>query len=147
MSGWMIAKRNVEFAPMFVKKRFKQLIIPYFSCSVIYIMWEIVVNKEGIIETIYLLYQTLCFRGMAPLWFLPSLFVAEVIMVFLITKGSKTLIFILLAVYLLNGLVYSGLELQNLGGIVSNPIIFFLRTSMCTVFLGCGCICNETLKK
>ena len=146
VSGWLIAKREVMFTSKSIKKRFKQLIYPYFVFSGVYIIWEIIVNAEGVVGTLYLLYRTITFRGMAPLWFLPSLFVAEVIVMFFATKESKITVSFLIVVYLLNSIAYSKLDLQSWGGIVSNPLTFILRTSICTVFVLCGFCGNKVLK-
>ena len=148
LSGYMLRARNVELTSMLVKRRIKQLLLPYFYFSAAYLIWELVVIRESIVGLIYMAYQTITFRGMAPLWFLGSLFFAEMVFLVLIKKNNKlaAVVTILLAIaHLLFG---DDVDFSHLSGFISNSLLFVVRTSLCVPILACGYgaayICSKT---
>lgn len=74
-----------------VKKRAKSLLIPYFTFSICYIVIEsyfYYIQKETTSEFLIskALIDTITFRGVSVLWFLPTLFISELLVVYFIKK-------------------------------------------------------------
>ncbi len=96
ISGWLIAYKgnfeNVQVVP-FIKKKARGLMIPYFWFSIIAILYQAFFlrmkcilmpkYKKLVWDTIY---QAISCRGISALWFLPALFIGEVLFVLLLRK-------------------------------------------------------------
>ena len=138
LSGYMLRIKNAALSGAFAKKLVKQLLVPYFVFSAVYLVWEFLVIRESFVGIIYMTYQTVTFRGMAPLWFLASLFFAEFFFLALMkwNKVATTVIMVLLG--LLHVVLGRYIDLSNLGGFISNPLLFLVRTSLCAPILACG---------
>lgn len=94
ISGMLMAvKGDKENPGDFVKKRFHSIMIPYFWFSLIYIgivLYSLLISKVVPLKTLFIqLWYVLGMYGMNVLWFLPALFAAEILFVF-ITKHFKT---------------------------------------------------------
>lgn len=138
VSGYLLQLKQKELSYDFIRKGVKRLIAPYAVFSLMYLLfYEIPVNKEGLVEVGYMLYQTLCCRGMAPLWFLPSLFVAEVCYLAIkrLSMPLQTLILTMIAAT--NFFTYK-IDITGISGLLSNPLIFCMRTSLCILFVYAG---------
>lgn len=90
-SGWVSGINNKEVRPNeLLKKRIKQLGIPYFWFSLLIIAFDILWVLLGFMESNTLLrdvYKTIVLRGIGTLWFLPVLLIGEYI--FTLVKNSK----------------------------------------------------------
>lgn len=99
-----IKKDNEKDIRDFIKKRFRSIMIPYFWFSLIYIfivLYSLLISKVVPLKTLFIqLWYVLGMYGMNVLWFLPALFAAEILFVFITQrfKGNKSVfaIFILI---------------------------------------------------
>lgn len=94
VSGYLLGMRQ-SFRKMntgqYVLKHFKSLMIPYFGYSAIVILYNILVglmkgkDYEWIWHRFILQgYTTVSLRGISALWFLPSLFIAQILFILII---------------------------------------------------------------
>lgn len=112
-SGWVTALGNKETGTKgFVRKRIKQLGVPYLWFSLLIILFDIIWCCAGFMESNILLrdiYKTFTLRGIGTLWFLPALFFGEVIFNYI--RNSKRWWLWgavgMLAVFLVSHLYYS----------------------------------------
>ena len=90
-SGWVTALGNKNTSTKeFAKKRIKQLGVPYLWFSLLIILFDIIWCAAGFMESNILLrdiYKTFTLRGIGTLWFLPALFIGEVVLNYI--KNSK----------------------------------------------------------
>ena len=167
ISGYLAGYKNVtnQSFKTFVKKRFTGIMIPYYGFSILAILYEVCAGGindtvdwglilRGVVQTI------LCF-GKSTLWFLPALFLAEILF-FVIRKYTKKLswtIVIILALgimasttpyYLGTGRFISIRE----GMVIVNPALcgfyllhVILRVFYLVPFLTCGYVYAGIQKK
>lgn len=93
ISGYIHAHKLPIPISIFIKKRFRQLMIPYFWFSLLIIIFDFILfcfNERSIIQIAQDAYYTVVFRGIGTLWFLPVLFVGET--VFVVLRSRKRLI-------------------------------------------------------
>ena len=126
LSGMLlcIKKENEKDLTGFIKQRFKSIMVPYFWFSLIYIgivLYYLFVNKVIPVKTLFIqLWYVLGMYGMNVLWFLPALFAAEILFVFL-TKHFKNFKSILVIIILLSlSIVVNELRKQ----LPNNPEIY-----------------------
>ena len=90
-SGWVTGINNWSItAKEVLKKRIRQLGIPYLWFSLLIIIFDILWVALGLMESGILLrdiYKTVVLRGIGTLWFLPVLLIGEYI--FTLIKNSK----------------------------------------------------------
>ena len=98
VSGYLLAMRQ-SFRKMstgeYIKKHAKSLLIPYFGYSAFVILYNVIVRMmrgKAAVDVIKMVvlqaYTTVCLRGISALWFLPTLFLAQVIFI-LVIKSRK----------------------------------------------------------
>ena len=129
-----------------VKKRFKGIMIPYFWFSFFYMTVVIFALIKGEIApyTLYLnLFYVFSMYGMSVLWFLPALFLGEILFIFLIKKfGDKKgagCVYALGAIALiLLVFVHKGTYETELLKRVHDVIITCLRPFVAATFVGAG---------
>lgn len=139
LSGMLISYRNKIASKDTIKRLFYQLMVPYFTFSLAYLFfYEYMILHENFIGIVYMVFQTLCFRGMAPLWFLPSLFFGEIFVMFLNKYDKRYQIITLTIIAFAQLLIFNRISLENIYGIIREPLIFFLRTSFAVVFIMLG---------
>jgi fucose 4-O-acetylase-like acetyltransferase len=137
ITGYIIYSNRIGFSKDRICKLFKSLLIPYFSFSFLYLfVYEWPASISGIKD---LVFKTLCLRGMAPLWFLASLCFAELIFLFALQiKRDWIGHFLILILILINVFCFSKINLWNMNGYISQPLLFVMRTSLSTIFVGGG---------
>ncbi len=123
ISGMLMAVKedNETDIRIFIGKRFKSIMLPYFWFSLIYIfivLYSLLIDKVVPLKTLFIqLWYVLGMYGMNVLWFLPALFAGEVLFVFLTQrfKNHKSLfiIVILLAVAITINQLRGGLPNNN----------------------------------
>jgi fucose 4-O-acetylase-like acetyltransferase len=82
-----------------VSKRIKNLWAPYLWFSLIILIFDILWMTCGFYDYKVIftdIYKTLVFRGIGTLWFIPSLFAGEIIVLYLIRKNKQVLLLFLL---------------------------------------------------
>ncbi len=97
--GWLWGLREDEQVDIksFVQKRFRSLGIPYLWFSLILLAFDVFYLLLGHIEWPILLrdvYKTFVFRGIGTLWFLPVLFLGELLFVFVSRVKRMSLFFV-----------------------------------------------------
>lgn len=100
---------NIDFIK-FAKKRFRQIMVPYFLFSVIIITFDLALMMFGerhLINIAKDVYVTVTFRGIGTLWFLPVLYVGELVFVKAkqVNKLMPTLLIAVIAVCLTHTLM------------------------------------------
>lgn len=103
-SGWVSAMHSSQRTIKdLIKKRWKQLGVPYLWWTVIIIAFDFILLGFGYYDIRYIeteIYKTITFRGIGTLWFLPALFGGEVIWYWL-KKQNKIWIILLAFVFTL----------------------------------------------
>ena len=99
ISGMLICCRKEEEKDLkeIVRKRFRSIMIPYFWFSLIYIfivLYSLLISKVVPLKTLFIqLWYVLGMYGMNVLWFLPAIFAAEIMFVYITQrfKGKKSI--------------------------------------------------------
>ncbi|MCR5589956.1 MAG: acyltransferase family protein, partial [Lachnospiraceae bacterium] len=110
VTGILLAMKNEEIKPFkdVAKTRFRGIMIPYFWFSFFYLIFVAVALIKGEIapQTLYLnIWYVLSGYGMNVLWFLPALFLGEMLFIFTRRKIREDLPFVAVVV-LSNAIVY-----------------------------------------
>lgn len=86
ISGILYSMRAVDFSKIekkeFVKKKINKLLYPYFTFSILtilYLIIEAIITKNSMTSVIKILINTVCLFGYGPAWFLPVLCLSEII--------------------------------------------------------------------
>ena len=98
VSGYLLAMRQ-SFRKVstgeYIKKHAKSLMIPYFGYSAVVILYNMITGAaqgktaSAIIKKVILqVYTTLSLRGISALWFLPTLFLAQMFFVLVIKRNK-----------------------------------------------------------
>lgn len=107
-SGWVSAMYpSQRTLKEFIRKRWKQLGIPYLWWTVIILLFDFILWGCGYYDTYFIgkeIYKTITLRGIGTLWFLPALFGGELIWHWL--KSNKKIWIIVLALVLSLGYQY-----------------------------------------
>jgi fucose 4-O-acetylase-like acetyltransferase len=144
----------------FFRKQAKSLLVPYFGYSIIVMAYQVAVgfmkgNTGNAIvkKLIEQLYTTLTFRGISALWFLPSLFLAQILF-YLVMKSPLWVKIISGVIPLLTSWYVSGLlpvlkaELGTVRyKIISFPILTVSKGILAFWFVGAGYICYLLLSR
>lgn len=156
VSGYLLCMRQTLQKYSFktyIVKQIEGLLVPYLGYSSIVLLYHICVGlmkgtESSAILNKFLeqLYATLSFRGVSALWFLPSLFIGQVVF-FLAVKARKAVRFIILlgALAVAQGTTvllpwlddrYSGARYK----IVSFPVLTVSKGLLAVIFIGIGYI-------
>ena len=133
----------------FVVKRFHGLMIPYFICSAcvlaiesIRIIWKDANTWENILRQ---LFQTLCLQGVSVLWFLPALFIGELLFVLIRKHCSHlqtgiVLVIVCVVTYFGSGATQEYfLQKSSIGAALCYDVISMaLRNLFCVGLVGIG---------
>ena len=124
-----------------ISKRFKRVMIPYYMFSLIFVGIEFVrLASQNIYHWPHyenLLIYIFALRGNSVMWFLPALFISEVI--FLTLRKTKRDWFTLIAVLGLVLLAIWGNTLEHQGGFFSKELnISLMRGVFCIIFICFG---------
>lgn len=119
----------------------KRLMIPYFFWSFVYIILFAIQNKVSLLERIY---ATITCRGIAPLWFLATLFATKIFLSeyekrtenIITSKVKKQIILILICWVLAVALKVLVENIQN--PIIYYPIISVARVFVAAIFVSMG---------
>lgn len=115
-SGWVMAMHTTQRTLKdLIKKRWKQLGIPYLWWTAIILAFDFILLIFGYYDTYFIgreIYKSITFRGIGTLWFLPALFGGEIIWHWLKSNKKGWIIFLALVL----SLGYQYLYGQFLGG-------------------------------
>lgn len=100
-SGWVSAMHpSNRSLKELIKKRWKQLGIPYLWWTAIILVFDFILLGFGYYDIRYIgteIYKTITLRGIGTLWFLPALFGGEIIWYWLKSNKNARLIILALA--------------------------------------------------
>lgn len=100
-SGWVSAMHpSNRSLKELIKKRWKQLGIPYLWWTAIILVFDFILLGFGYYDLQYIgteIYKTITLRGIGTLWFLPALFGGEIIWYWLKSNKNARLIILALA--------------------------------------------------
>lgn len=131
-SGWVSGINNRSLRPKeLLKKRIKQLGVPYLWFSLLIILFDVLLVLFGFMDSGILLrdiYKTIVLRGIGTLWFLPVLIIGEYI--FAVVRNSKRqwlITAILMAITLVTNYAYNNLwlplsDLNELNKLIDAPM-------------------------
>lgn len=104
-SGWVSAMRNKQLTfKELVKKRWRQLGIPYLWWTGIILVFDLLLYVCGYYDLNFIgreVYKSITLRGIGTLWFLPALFGGEIIWYWLKKQNKAWLIFLALTIALI----------------------------------------------
>lgn len=128
-----------------VRSRLYSIMLPYGIFSIIYTILDFILKDEYKTTN---LKATLTFQGSGPLWFLPTLFIAELIFIWIIKKtGDKKGILISILIGIIS-LAVPKLLLTSVGTDILHPAneilmnisLVLFRSTTCLLFLAVGYI-------
>lgn len=144
VSGILLAIKNDEVKPLkeVAKSRFRGIIIPYLWFSLFYLIVVVaaLIKGEIAVQTLYLnIWYVISGYGMNVLWFLPALYLGELLFIFLRRRIRDHIPFITVVV-LSNAIVYF---LSYFVGIAKYPTPFAERMhDLITVILRPVLVCG-----
>lgn len=104
ISGMLIwyKQEEEENLSVFVKKKFRSILVPYAVFSVAFLAIEcgrIIIKGTGDWGQLFrLLYQSICLQGVSVLWFFPALFIGETVFLWIRKHSSHWLVMVYLPV-------------------------------------------------
>lgn len=158
VSGILLAIKNDEIKPLkeVAKLRFRGIMIPYLWFSLFYLIVVVaaLIKGEIAVQTLYLnIWYVLSGYGMNVLWFLPALYLGELLFIFLRRRIREHIPFITVVV-LSNAIVYF---LSYFVGIAKYPTPFaermhdlitvILRPILVCGFISIGYYTHKLLRK
>ena len=142
-SGWISSmKAESTDLKQFVQKRWKQLMIPYLWWTTIILVFNFILLCFGYYDIQYIgkeIYKTITLRGIGTLWFLPALFMGELLWNYLKTQKIKLIISLLfVAIYIeLYNMIFSDFPKDSIHWIINAP--FRSIDNMLVAFWGVMC--------
>lgn len=135
-----------------VKGRLYSIMLPYLVFSIIYTLLDIILKDE---YTLVNLKATICLQGSGPLWFLPTLFISELLFIAYLKYGGDKLGIIFSIITGSIGLFVpkaiqaaTGIDiLHTPNEYLSNIILVVFRSFTCLVFLTVGYISVTFISK
>lgn len=163
VSGYLLAMRQSfrKTSPgQYIWKHAKSLLIPYFGYSAIVMLYNMgVVLVKGkpfselVDKMLYQGYSTLSLRGISALWFLPSLFIAQVIFIFVMkspkwVKALSAVVPIVTTAYSIQLLNYLKDNFSSRDyKLFSFPLLTVSKGILGFWFVGAGYVCYLVFKK
>ena len=158
ISGILLAIKNDEIRPFkeVAASRFRGIMIPYFWFSFFYLLVVVIalIKGEIAVQTLYLnIWYVLGLYGMNVLWFLPALYLGELLFLFTRRKIREDSLFITVVV-LSNAVVYAvsyflGIAKYNtpFAMRMHELAITLLRPVLVCGFISIGYYVHKALKK
>ena len=131
LPGWFLYEKELPELKMFFGKKLNAFGVPYICFSIIIISIDVclvAMNRSSIMQVIQDGYRTICLAGIGTLWFLPTLFGAEMIAAYAIKKKKLKCITII-------GGAFSVIGVAILNGIRSDTLLFDVITAPVIVVL------------
>ncbi len=140
--GWLAnIKNNTDInIKSLIKKRLISLGIPYVSFSILIILFDLVlcfINYYSFSHIISDIYFTLSLAGIGTLWFLPTIFIAEIVFYWVLKKENPNFWFLLIFIFSIgaNIILNEYRTDTRLFQLISSPIIAFLKGIIGSLFL------------
>lgn len=143
ISGMLISYKN-DISKDYketVKKRFKGIMVPYYWFSLCYMTVVIIafIKKQIMIDTVLInIWYVICCYGMNVLWFLPTLFFAEILFIFLIRKLDKKKSTLVIIIQCIVALVLAYLFRQGTYDTTPKEMLHQLATTALRPFIACS---------
>lgn len=157
ISGMLICYKNDTSKDLkdTVKKRFRGIMIPYYWFSFFYMLVVFVAyfKKQIMIDTVLInLWYVICCYGMNVLWFLPALFFAEIIFIFIMQKFDRRISVSLISVQCAIALVVAYILRQGtydstVAECTHQLLIAVVRPFIACSFIGIGYFGFELINK
>lgn len=134
--GWIYYIKNDynRDVKLLIKKRLQTLIIPYLYFSLIIICFDImlIIFKYNSYKQLFSdIYRTICLAGIGTLWFLPTLFIAEIIFYITISKKNDKIIYTVIISFIVVTVGVGAINLIRseslMFDILSAPVIVILK--------------------
>lgn len=145
---WYKEEEKVAFKTLF-RKKLKSLMLPYAFFSILYFIMEparlLIKNIDNWDEIFRQIWQAVCLQGVSTLWFLPALFMGELIFIWL-RKHTGHLQTILCLVIIVITMYYTNREVKDffcIHGSTGYLLVFdvlsmLIRNLLCVVLVGIG---------
>lgn len=144
---------NTQTFGKFFQHRFSRLMYPFFTLSICYICFRIILNvvREGYVLNDVIkdsIIKTITLQGIGTLWFLPVLFLSEIIFFYL--KGKRLhdgiiIVFGILIIFISSYLNRNGIcgslwygDNSLYGFFINNPITILLSSLIAILFIDLG---------
>ncbi len=131
ISGCLLTLGTTRSIKTVIQNRLKSLMLPYALFSfVLFSLWAIKEFRKVSLETVIMkIINILSLQGIEALWFLPCLFISEILFLIIIRNiKSKTIIFLILLVF--SVIPFVAKDYYNFK--------LFMRVFIATAFLGIG---------
>ena len=161
VSGMLICHKNESGQPLssLIKKKARGILIPYLYFSLLYFVIDILNVRFGKITPETFVKDniaSLTFYGVSVLWFLPALFLAQILFLFLVKRTGRPLfaliasLVIAVSAYLLQlslGPVYTASESSLLITSAIDFLRVFLRSMIATAYVAVGFVLFPLIEK
>lgn len=152
-SGWVSAMHNKQLTfKELVKKRWKQLGVPYLWWTGIILVFDLLLYACGYYDLRFIgreVYKSITLRGIGTLWFLPALFGGEIIWYWLKKQNKVWLILLALAATIVYQHYYSvllGGKTETIYRIIDAPFRTISNVLNAWVGIAFGCYAYKLLK-
>lgn len=153
---WYKEEEYKEWEYLFEKK-VSRLLVPYFLFSIFYLVIEssrlLIKDLEGWSTIFRGIYQSICLQGVSVLWFLPALFLSEMIFIW-IRKNSNhvqtvwCLVALFISIYFINidvQMFFLARSDKLILSMLYDIISMLLRGFFCVGFVGVGYYAGKML--
>ncbi|MCR5735352.1 MAG: acyltransferase family protein [Lachnospiraceae bacterium] len=132
--------------PSFVKKRAHGIMLPYLYFSLIYIVvyvfYYLIKDRTVMWQQARTnLVSSLTLNGISVLWFLPALFISEVVFIFLVKKIKTLAAPAVIVLFIISLILNRALQMNYLAYSTTAPYmlaLMILRAFICMFFIGFG---------
>lgn len=160
ISGFLILEKadmNKKFIEL-AKRKARSLLVPYAVFSVLSFVIEgsrlLIKDLDGWSGLFRQLYQSLCFQGVSTLWFLPALFIGEVLFIWIRKHCSHIwtvvlVAFTVVAVYFLNNAEQTMYQLHSESlkwSMLHDVLSMLLRNIFCVGLVAVGYYAGKLIK-
>ncbi len=143
-SGWLSSMKTepVDTKQLF-RKRWKQLMVPYLYWSAIILVFDFILLCFGYYDFLYIgkeIYKTIMLRGIGTLWFLPALFVGELMWNYFKDKKYKMIIILLISIIYIElyNIVFSNWSKELISQIINVPFRSIYNILIAFIGVVCG---------
>lgn len=146
----MINKEEERDIKSLISGKINSILKPYLYFSVIdiivYIIYFLITGRDGGWQTVLMdIIQSVTLYGMSVLWFLPALFISELLLIIILKKFKKLSPIILLVIFLIALFVNDFMQEQNLiygnsawFAVIYMIALMIIRALICLFFVALG---------
>jgi len=146
MSGYLFYWKNKELNLDTIKKLSKQIMLPYFIFSFVFFIFDIILARGNIVSVFTLdVINTLTFRGIGTLWFLPTIYFATIVAIFLANNDKFFTISIMISLIIFILIFYIFNIIDNI--FLKNIFLVIGKTSFAYICFSISYFANRYLNK